>query len=93
MGSFEWKMCRGCGFSIEPHYFVGQAPDFCARCESTLMRLAQKWRSMGLDDRTLTHTTFCQNYAAKYHHGAPGHMDYMTIATLASMLDDPGRVL
>lgn len=44
------------------------------------------WRD-GLDDRTRRHVAFCQNYAANHNHGAPGHIDYLTIDTLAKILD------
>jgi hypothetical protein len=40
-----------------------------------------------LDERTQKHVVFAQNYAAFYAHGAPGHLDLMTIATLAKLLD------
>lgn len=44
------------------------------------------WRTL-LDDRTATHVTFAQSYAREYHHGAPGHLDLMTIDALAKLLD------
>lgn len=44
------------------------------------------WRD-GLDDRTRRHVAFCQDYAAKHNHGAPGHIDYLTVDTLAKILD------
>lgn len=39
-----------------------------------------------LDERTNKHISFALNYAALYAHGAPGHLDLMTIATLARLL-------
>lgn len=41
-----------------------------------------------LDERTQTHVMFAQNYAAFYKHGAPGHLDLMTIAALAHFLNN-----
>lgn len=41
----------------------------------------------GLDDRTRKHVAFARNYAQVYGHGAPGHLDLMTIAKLADLLD------
>jgi len=41
-----------------------------------------------LDERTQKHVAFAQNYARDYAHGAPGHLDLMTIAALAKLLDD-----
>lgn len=41
-----------------------------------------------LDERTNKHIAFARDYAAKYAHGAPGHLDLMTIAALAKMLDE-----
>jgi hypothetical protein len=40
-----------------------------------------------LDSRTRTHVQYAQHYAAKFAHGAPGHLDLMTIAELAALLD------
>lgn len=41
----------------------------------------------GLDERTVKHIAFARNYAAQFAHGAPGHLDLMTIAALAKLLD------
>lgn len=41
-----------------------------------------------LDERTNKHIAFALHYAAAYAHGAPGHLDLMTIATLAKMLTE-----
>jgi len=88
----EQPNCHGCGYQLTNEYWVGQTPIFCQRCHNTLDHLANVWRKM-FDERTLTHIAFCQNYAANYHHGAPGHMDYMTISLLAHILENPGSVL
>lgn len=40
-----------------------------------------------LDSRTRVHIAYARSYAADYAHGAPGHLDLMTIATLAKKLD------
>jgi hypothetical protein len=40
-----------------------------------------------LDDRTRKHIAFARQYAAQFAHGAPGHLDLMTIAALAKLLD------
>lgn len=40
-----------------------------------------------LDDRTRKHVAFARHYAENFSHGAPGHLDLLTIATLASFLD------
>jgi hypothetical protein len=47
----------------------------------------------GLDDRTRTHIAYARVYASDYAHGAPGHLDLMTIAVLAGKLDamEPAR--
>lgn len=50
------------------------------------------WRD-GLDPRMRKHVAFCQDYAANHNHGAPGHLDYLTIATLAEMIElTDGRI-
>lgn len=41
-----------------------------------------------LDERTNKHIGFALNYAAAFAHGAPGHLDLMTIATLARLLNN-----
>lgn len=41
----------------------------------------------GLDERTNKHIAFARHYAASFAHGAPGHLDLMTIAKLAELLD------
>lgn len=41
-----------------------------------------------LDERTNKHIAFARQYAAQFAHGAPGHLDLMTIATLAKLLDE-----
>lgn len=40
----------------------------------------------GYDDRMRKHIQFALDYAANYNHGAPGHLDLLTIATLARQL-------
>lgn len=40
----------------------------------------------GYDDRMRKHIRFALDYAANYEHGAPGHLDLMTIAALARHL-------
>ena len=40
-----------------------------------------------LDGRTRVHIAYARVYASDYAHGAPGHLDLMTIAALAEMLD------
>lgn len=44
-----------------------------------------------LDPRTQTHVAFARNYAANFNHGAPGHLDLLTIAQLADKLDEAQR--
>lgn len=85
--------CAGCGFSKDTVYWVGNEPRFCQRCEALLSALAQRWRRCVTDERMATHLVFSTDYAARFAHGAPGHLDYMTIAALAAILDDPARVL
>ncbi len=41
-----------------------------------------------LDERTSKHIGFALTYAAAFAHGAPGHLDLMTIATLARLLNN-----
>lgn len=41
----------------------------------------------GLDERTNKHIAFARDYAQRFAHGAPGHLDLMTIAKLAELLD------
>ncbi len=43
--------------------------------------------SDGLDGRICVHIAYARTYAADYAHGAPGHLDLMTIAALAKLLD------
>lgn len=40
----------------------------------------------GYEPRMRKHIQFALEYAANYDHGAPGHLDLMTIATLARQL-------
>ena len=40
-----------------------------------------------LDGRTRVHIAYARVYASDYAHGAPGHLDLMTIAALAKKLD------
>ena len=40
-----------------------------------------------LDDRTRKHVLYAKVYARDFAHGAPGHLDLMTIAELAKLLD------
>lgn len=42
----------------------------------------------GLDDRTRKHVIFARHYAESFNHGAPGHLDLLTIAALARLLDE-----
>jgi len=46
-----------------------------------------QWMAL-LDERTNKHIAFARNYAERYAHGAPGHLDLMTIALLAALLDN-----
>jgi hypothetical protein len=41
-----------------------------------------------LDERTNRHIAYARHYALNFAHGAPGHLDLMTIAQLAKLLDD-----
>lgn len=41
-----------------------------------------------LDERMNKHVAFARDYAKHYAHGAPGHLDLMTIAALANALDN-----
>lgn len=41
-----------------------------------------------LDGRTRVHIAYARVYASDYAHGAPGHLDLMTIAALAKKLDE-----
>jgi hypothetical protein len=41
----------------------------------------------GFDDRTRKHIQFARHYQAHFGHGAPGHLDLETIATLARYID------
>lgn len=40
----------------------------------------------GYDERTQKHIRFALHYAAHFGHGAPGHLDLLTIAALARHL-------
>lgn len=40
-----------------------------------------------LDGRTRVHIAYARVYASDYAHGAPGHLDLMTIAALAKKID------
>lgn len=40
-----------------------------------------------LDERTNKHIVYARTYAREFAHGAPGHLDLMTIAALAELLD------
>jgi hypothetical protein len=41
-----------------------------------------------LDERTQKQIQFARVYRAEFGHGAPGHLDMMTIAALAQLLDN-----
>jgi hypothetical protein len=41
-----------------------------------------------LDGRTNKHIVYARVYARDFAHGAPGHLDLMTIAALAGLLDN-----
>ena len=88
----DQDLCKGCGLAIEPHYWIN-TPHFCHRCSTTLFHLARRWRELVNEPRTLTHITFARDYTKRYAHGAPGHLDLITIGLLADILDDPGKVL
>ena len=45
----------------------------------------------GLDERTNKHIAYARHYAKHFAHGAPGHLDLMTIAKLAELLDTQAR--
>lgn len=44
------------------------------------------WRD-SLEPRIRKHIAYCQNYVAQHNHGAPGHLDRVTVDTLAKILD------
>lgn len=88
---FEERLCKGCGFAIEDHYWVSP-PDFCGRCYRTLTKLATVWRHLIEEPRMLKQIAFSAIYAKQYAHGAPGHLDMLTVAKLAGLLDNPGGV-
>ncbi len=46
-----------------------------------------QWQA-DLDERTNKHIAYARHYAEHYAHGAPGHLDLMTIAALAKKLDE-----
>ena len=50
------------------------------------------WR-LGLDARMRTHVEFAEHYTRTFAHGAPGHLDLLTIALLAELLDRANRDL
>lgn len=50
----------------------------------------EPWESV-LDERQQKHVDFCQNYVARYGHGAPGHLDYTVIAALANLVQEQAR--
>ncbi len=41
-----------------------------------------------LDDRMRRHVDFARAYAQSFAHGAPGHLDMMTIARLAQLIEN-----
>lgn len=45
-----------------------------------------------LDPRTQKHVEFARSYAADFNHGAPGHLDLLTIAQLADKLDEAVKI-
>ena len=46
-----------------------------------------QWQE-GLEPRMCQHVTFARDYARRFAHGAPGHLDLMAIAKLADLLDE-----
>jgi hypothetical protein len=44
------------------------------------------WRD-GLEPRIRAHVAYCQNYVTNHNHGAPGHLDRVTVDALAKLLD------
>lgn len=45
------------------------------------------WDLEMIDGRMRLHVLWCRAYAQNYNHGAPGHLDMLTIAKLADLLD------
>lgn len=41
----------------------------------------------GFDERMRKHIQFARHYQSQFSHGAPGHLDLETIATLARYID------
>jgi len=46
-----------------------------------------RWMAV-LDERTNKHIVYARTYAREFAHGAPGHLDLMTIAAMANLLDN-----
>ena len=49
------------------------------------------WRD-GLEPRIRQHVAYCQDYVTNHNHGAPGHLDRVTVDTLAKYLDQWQRI-
>lgn len=47
---------------------------------------ALDWRD-ALEPRIRQHVAYCQSYVTNHNHGAPGHLDRVTVDTLAKLLD------
>lgn len=47
----------------------------------------QDWTALLKEQRTRDHVAYARHYADHFAHGAPGHLDLMTIAELARLLD------
>ena len=55
--------------------------------ETTIPQAPPQWMA-ALDERTNRHIVFARVYAREFAHGAPGHLDLMTTAKLADLLDE-----
>lgn len=82
-------ICSMCGAEIE---YVGpywrHTGAIQPRHPATPKQQEQPPQWMGdLDERMNKHIAYARHYADNYAHGAPGHLDLMTIAALAKKLD------
>lgn len=61
--------------------------------KGTMQNQSRKsWEGV-LDDRQNKHVEFCLSYVVTFNHGAPGHLDYTTIARLAQLVGSQAAMI
>lgn len=87
-------LCDQCGAAIE---WRGEYWDHLGENKPRHLAIPKSFKAVPkqpsqwmaqFDERTQKHIVYARAYAREFAHGAPGHLDLMTIAALAQLLDD-----